>query len=59
VNFGLFPAFADLPTHGEDGKKLKGEERGRAKKAAMAHRALGDLARWLSADPAPAVQAAE
>lgn len=61
VNFGLFPAFADPPTHGEDGKKLKGEERGRAKKSAMAHRALGDLARWLSADPAPAatVQAAE
>jgi methylenetetrahydrofolate--tRNA-(uracil-5-)-methyltransferase len=59
VNFGLFPEFANPPTHGEDGKKLKGEERGRARKAAMSARALADLARWLSAEPAPAVQAAE
>ncbi len=46
VNFGLFPQIA-APTHGADGKKLKGEERGRAKKLAMAERALGDLAGWL------------
>ena len=46
VNFGLFPPI-DAPTHGPDGKKLKGEERGRAKKLAMAERALGDLAGWL------------
>jgi len=46
VNFGLFPPL-DAPTHGPDGKKLKGEERGRAKKLAMAERALGDLAGWL------------
>ena len=59
VNFGLFPEFPSPPTHGADGKKLKGEERGRAKKTAMSARALADLARWLSADPAPAVQAAE
>ncbi len=42
VNFGLFPPI-EPPTHGPDGKKLKGEERGRAKKRAMAERALGDL----------------
>ncbi len=45
VNFGLFPEIA-APTHGPDGKKLKGEERGRAKKLALAERALGDLAKW-------------
>ncbi|PZO50581.1 MAG: FADH(2)-oxidizing methylenetetrahydrofolate--tRNA-(uracil(54)-C(5))-methyltransferase TrmFO [Alphaproteobacteria bacterium] len=45
VNFGLFPPI-EGPTHGPDGKKLKGEERGRAKKLAMAERALGDLAGW-------------
>ncbi len=45
VNFGLFPEIA-APTHGPDGKKLKGEERGRAKKLAMAERALGDLDNW-------------
>jgi methylenetetrahydrofolate--tRNA-(uracil-5-)-methyltransferase len=45
VNFGLFPPL-DAPTHGPDGKKLKGEERGRAKKLAMAERALGDLDAW-------------
>lgn len=46
VNFGLFPPI-DAPTHGADGKKLKGEERARAKKLALAERALGDLVRWL------------
>ncbi len=48
VNFGLFPEIA-APTHGADGKKLKGEDRGRAKKLALAERALGDLAGWLEA----------
>ena len=48
VNFGLFPEIA-APTHGADGKKLKGEERGRAKKLALAERALGDLGAWLDA----------
>jgi methylenetetrahydrofolate--tRNA-(uracil-5-)-methyltransferase len=45
VNFGLFPEIA-APTHGSDGKKLKGEERGRAKKLALAERALRDLTAW-------------
>jgi len=47
VNFGLFPDIA-APTHGPDGKRLKDEERGRAKKLALAERALGDLVGWLS-----------
>ncbi len=45
VNFGLFPEIT-APTHGPDGKKLKGEERGRAKKLALAERALSDLDGW-------------
>ena len=52
VNFGLFPEIA-APTHGPDGKKLKGEERGRAKKLALAERALGDLAGWLANSAQP------
>ncbi|MGH6950395.1 MAG: methylenetetrahydrofolate--tRNA-(uracil(54)-C(5))-methyltransferase (FADH(2)-oxidizing) TrmFO, partial [Vitreimonas sp.] len=47
INFGLFPPI-EAPTHGADGKRLKGEERGRAKKLALAERALGDLERWLA-----------
>jgi methylenetetrahydrofolate--tRNA-(uracil-5-)-methyltransferase len=46
VNFGLFPPL-EAPTHGPDGKRLKGEERGRAKKLALAERALGDLEGWI------------
>ncbi|MFN3464369.1 MAG: methylenetetrahydrofolate--tRNA-(uracil(54)-C(5))-methyltransferase (FADH(2)-oxidizing) TrmFO [Terricaulis sp.] len=46
VNFGLFPPI-EAPTHGADGKKLKGEDRSRAKKLALAERALSDLAGWL------------
>src|SRR5690606_20229550 len=50
VNFGLFPPI-EAPSHGPDGKKLKGEERGRAKKLALAERALSDLAAWLDGAP--------
>ncbi len=41
VNFGLFPP---LP---ESGKRLKGAERGRARKKGLSHRALQDLGAWL------------
>jgi methylenetetrahydrofolate--tRNA-(uracil-5-)-methyltransferase len=41
VNFGLFPP---LP---ESGKRLKGAERGRARKKGLSHRALLDLGTWL------------
>src|SRR6185295_16743552 len=47
INFGLFPEI-EAPTHDADGRKLKGEERGRAKKRAMADRALVDLETWLT-----------
>jgi methylenetetrahydrofolate--tRNA-(uracil-5-)-methyltransferase len=41
VNYGLFPP---LP---ESGKRLKGSERGRARKKGLSHRALLDLGSWL------------
>jgi methylenetetrahydrofolate--tRNA-(uracil-5-)-methyltransferase len=43
VNFGLFPP-ATLAT---DGPRLKGKERGRAKKRAIAVRALEEVEGWL------------
>ena len=48
VNFGLFPPI-DAPTHDANGKKLKGEDRGRARKRALAERALADIDGWLNA----------
>ncbi len=51
VNFGLFPEIAVTP---EPGKKLKGPERGKAKRQAIAARALGDLDRWLARPAADA-----
>ena len=45
INFGLFPPI-ETPKH-KDGKRLRGKEKSRAKKQAMAHRALQDLASWL------------
>jgi methylenetetrahydrofolate--tRNA-(uracil-5-)-methyltransferase len=41
VNFGLFPP---LP---ESSKRLKGAERGRARKKGLSHRALQNLGTWL------------
>jgi methylenetetrahydrofolate--tRNA-(uracil-5-)-methyltransferase len=52
INFGLFPPI-EIPTHGPDGKKLKGEERGKAKRLALAHRALSELDGWLTGAPSP------
>lgn len=54
VNFGLFPDI-ETPRKDEEGRRLKGKERGRARKAAMARRALHDLEGW-SAGPAVAAQ---
>ena len=54
INYGLIPDLETLPTHDADGKRLKGPERGRAKKQAMSRRALADLEAWLG----PAAQAA-
>lgn len=48
INYGLLPDLPAAPTHDADGKKLKGPEKGRAKKQAQSRRALADLAIWLS-----------
>ena len=48
INYGLIPDLDAVPTHDTDGKRLKGTERGRAKKQAMSRRALRDLKAWLS-----------
>jgi methylenetetrahydrofolate--tRNA-(uracil-5-)-methyltransferase len=47
VNFGLFPPL-DAPSHDADGKRIKGKERGAARKRALSARALADLDRWLA-----------
>ena len=46
VNFGLFPPIA-TPERDADGKRIKGKDKGFARKRAMAARALNDLAEWL------------
>jgi methylenetetrahydrofolate--tRNA-(uracil-5-)-methyltransferase len=48
VNFGLFPPLAEPPTHGPDGKKLRGPDKSVAKKQALSARALADLDRWIA-----------
>ena len=46
VNFGLFPPI-DEPRVDESGKRLRGPERGVARKRALSARAAADLAEWL------------
>lgn len=56
VNFGLFPPLAEAPKFDAAGKRLKGEARGRARKAALSERALQDAESWLtgrSVGPSP------
>ena len=48
VNFGLFPPL-DAPSHDASGNRIKGKERGAARKRALSARALADLDRWLPA----------
>lgn len=48
VNFGLFPDIV-VPKP-EDGKRLRGKEKGRAKRRAVSARALKDFDIWLSAE---------
>jgi methylenetetrahydrofolate--tRNA-(uracil-5-)-methyltransferase len=48
INFGLFPPLPQEPVHGPDGKRLKGEARGRARKRALAERALAAHRTWIS-----------
>jgi methylenetetrahydrofolate--tRNA-(uracil-5-)-methyltransferase len=46
VNFGLFPPVEE-PVVGDDGKRLRGKEKGLARKRAMSRRALADFDVWL------------
>ena len=48
VNFGLFPPI-ETPERDAEGKRIKGKDKGFARKRAMADRALADLAQWLAA----------
>jgi methylenetetrahydrofolate--tRNA-(uracil-5-)-methyltransferase len=48
VNFGLFPPI-DGPQADSSGKRLRGPERGAARKRALSARAQVDMARWLDA----------
>ena len=47
VNFGLFPPI-DEPRFDADGKRLRGPERGVARKRALSARAARDLEAWLA-----------
>ena len=47
VNFGLFPPI-EAPTTGADGKRLKGPDRGVARKRSLSRRALNDIQAWLT-----------
>ena len=52
VNFGLFPPI-EAPLVSEDGKKLRGPEKGVARKRLLSARAGIDLERWLASESAP------
>jgi len=56
VNFGLFPPLAEAPSRDAAGKKLRGPERGAARKRALSARALADLAGWIGAGSAEAAE---
>ncbi|POF29396.1 methylenetetrahydrofolate--tRNA-(uracil(54)-C(5))-methyltransferase (FADH(2)-oxidizing) TrmFO [Roseibium marinum] len=47
VNFGLFPP-VEAPTKDENGKRLKGKDKTRAKKLALTDRAKADFETWRS-----------
>lgn len=48
VNFGLFPDIGDYAKIGADGRRLKGKDKGKARKMAQADRALSDFDAWLA-----------
>jgi methylenetetrahydrofolate--tRNA-(uracil-5-)-methyltransferase len=56
INFGLLPE-PHAPMSDATGKRLKGKEKGRAKKRAVALRALSELERWLASARAGAAAA--
>ena len=49
INFGLIPV-TEAPSHDADGNKIKGKDRGFAKKRATARKAIADLTEWLDSD---------
>ncbi|MDX2202548.1 MAG: methylenetetrahydrofolate--tRNA-(uracil(54)-C(5))-methyltransferase (FADH(2)-oxidizing) TrmFO [Hyphomicrobiaceae bacterium] len=49
VNFGLFPPL-EAPSHDADGRRIKGKDRGAARKRLLSARALHDLDRWLAGE---------
>ncbi len=49
INYGLLPPLDDAPRTNAEGKRLKGPERGLARKRLQSRRALADLAAWLGA----------
>ena len=57
INYGLLPPLDETPMISADGKRLKGPERGMAKKKLQSRRALDALSRWL--DRGEQVAAAE
>ena len=48
INYGLLPEI-EAPAQDAEGRRLKGKDRGRAKKRVMSVRALADIDRWLAA----------
>ncbi|MBA2127546.1 FADH(2)-oxidizing methylenetetrahydrofolate--tRNA-(uracil(54)-C(5))-methyltransferase TrmFO [Hyphomicrobium methylovorum] len=52
INYGLLPDLETVPTHDDNGARLKGPERGRAKKRVMSRRAIADLTAWLDGQSA-------
>ena len=53
VNFGLFPDMP-APTRDAEGNRIRGKEKGRARKRLITARALDDLAGWLAPSAAAA-----
>ncbi len=53
INHGLFPA-VEVAEHDAEGKRIKGKDKARAKKRAVALRALANLEGWLSTRQATA-----
>ena len=50
INYGLLPPADGTPTHDAVGRRLKGKERGMAKRRAVSSRALQHLDDWLQND---------
>lgn len=50
INYGLLPPADETPTHDAVGRRLKGKERGMAKRRAVSSRALQHLDDWLQND---------